>query len=64
MTEFASKLSARRTQLRSLVRSGHEVYLVSLVQEASSIVIPPELHGLLAGLGVHLQVDFWPSTKK
>ena len=49
---------------QDLVRNGHEFYLVSLVQDASSIVIPPELHGLLAGLGIHLQIDFWPSAKK
>lgn len=64
MTDFAKKLTARKTPLRALVRSGHEVYLVSLIQDTSSLVIPPELHGLLAGLGVHLQIDFWPSAKK
>ena len=64
MVDSAKKLSARKAQLRALVRSGHEVYLISLVQHTASIVIPPELHGLLAGLGVHLQIDFWPSIKK
>src|SRR5690349_14484331 len=54
------KLNKRKTQVRALVRSGHMISLVSLVQGTSRIMIPPELHMLLAGLGIHLILDFWP----
>jgi hypothetical protein len=64
VTTVATELSMRKSQLRALVKNGHEIYLVSLVQHVSSIVIPPELHGLLGGLGIHLQIDFWPYAEK
>ena len=57
---IATNLSKRKTQLRALVKSGHALYLVSLIQDTSSLIIPPELHDLLGSLGIHLQIDFLP----
>src|SRR5690242_8187633 len=64
MMSVATQLGERKRQIRALTRSGQQIFLISLVQNTSRIIIPPELHGLLAGLGIHLQIDFWPSTKK
>jgi len=63
MMTVATRLSKRKSKLRALTRSGHEIFLISLVQDAASVVITPKLHALLGELGVHLQVDFWPSAK-
>ena len=63
MTRVAKDLIPRKTKLRALVESGHEIHLVSLVQDTSSVLIPPELHALLGDLGIHLQIDFWPTEK-
>jgi hypothetical protein len=63
MRAVLTRLSKRKSKLRALTRSGHEVFLISLVQDAASIVVPPKLHALLGELGIHLQIDFWPSAK-
>lgn len=60
MTRVAAELNGRRPKLRALLESGHEIYLVTLVQDVSSIVLPPELHEHLGRLGIHLRIDFWP----
>lgn len=64
MTTAATSLKKRKAKLKALMRSGHEVFLVSLVQDYASIVVPPRLHTLLGDLGVHLQIDFWPLQRK
>ncbi len=63
MTRVAKDLIPRKAKLRALVKSGHHIHLVSLVQDTSSILIPPDLHALLGALGIHLQIDFWPTAK-
>jgi hypothetical protein len=63
MMSVATRLSKRKSKLMSLTRSGHQVFLISLVQDVASIVVPPQLHALLGELGIHLQIDFWPSPK-
>jgi hypothetical protein len=63
MTKIAKDLLPRKSELRALVENGHEIYLVSLVQDTSSIIIPPDLHALLGGLGIHVKLDFAPSMK-
>ena len=63
MTRVAKALIPRKSKLRALVERGHAIYLVSLIQDTSSVLIPPDLHALLGDLGIHLQIDFWPTTK-
>lgn len=58
-----TRLSKRESKLHALTRSGHEIFLISLVQDAASIVLTPKLHALLGKLGIHLQIDFWPPAK-
>ena len=59
MTKVANDLIPRKSELRALIDKGHELYLVSLVQDTSSIIIPPDLHALLGDLGIHVKIDFW-----
>jgi hypothetical protein len=64
MMAVGTSLNRRKARLRALINGGHEIYLISLVQHTSSLIIPPELHRRLGELGIHLQIDFWPSAKK
>jgi len=64
ITKIATGFSARKSRLHALIKDGHELHFVSLLQDASCIVIPPELHRLLGGLGIHLRIDFWPPDKE
>ena len=64
IARVAKNLIPCKIKLRALIKSGNEIYLISLVQGTSSIVIPPEIHALLGDLGIHLQIDFWPSAKE
>ena len=64
MTAVAKRLSKRKAKLCALAEDGHMIYLISLVQDVSSIVIPPSLHKRLGELHIHLQIDFWPQDDK